>query len=1122
MDRVKQEHTKQTWLFKWLALLTCAISACTSQKSDTLFELQKGTGIDFINEVQDTKEENCFQYRNYYNGGGVATGDLNNDGLADIVFTSNLGSNKIYINKGNFKFEDITDKAGLQQDGQWSTGVSLVDINNDGFLDIYICSAGHVGKNIRRNRLYINNGNKDAPAFKESAATYGLDIKGYCTQAAFFDYDLDGDLDCFLINNTPIPFGTLNFAGMRDSSEAAWNVPEQYKGGANHLYQNNKGRFTEVTKGAGLHTSVLSFGLGVSVTDINNDGYPDVYVGNDFLERDYLYINQKNGTFKDELEDWFQHISMSSMGTDIADINNDGNPDIYTTDMFPDNDYRLKTTGTIDNFDLYRSKIKAGFYHQYVRNCLQLNNGKGNFIDIANYSGVAATDWSWGLVLFDADNDGYNDIYVCNGINRDLSNLDFLDFFSGDFYNSMLQANRRDDVADSLLRRIPRTPLINKVYRNNGDLTFNETAAVWGLDQPSFSNTVAYADLDNDGDLDLVVNNENQQAFVYKNKSRELTASNYISVTAKGDSSNPFAIGTKVKVFGNGQVMTRELQPVRGFQSCVEYKINIGLGRMAPDSMVITWPDLTQTSIQHPAINKHYNIIKETGSVAWQQITEDTSHEALVWIASNFDKHTEDDYVDFYYERNIPRMMSREGPKATVADVNSDGLDDIYIGGAAGQAGQLYIQQQNGSFIIKHQVVFDQFAASEDVAVLFFDADNDGDKDLFIGPGGNTQPVASREMQLRLYKNDGKGNFTLDVAAFPVNAANIAIAVPGDIDHDGDVDLFVGGRSVVRLYGASPKSYLFMNDGTGHFKDAAATMNPAITEIGMVTGAVFADTNGDGNDELVICGEWMAPQIFEYKSGKYNQLKSNLDEMNGWWQTVAADDLDGDGKTDLVFGNIGDNFYLRPTKESPVKLWINDFDNNGNIEKILTRTISGKDMPVFLKHEMEEQIPSLKKQSLHHSDYALKTMQDLFNENVIRSSLVKSFSYTSSCIAFNNDDGSFRIEKLPVSLQMSSVNAIRLVDINGDGAKDIIAGGNLVHFLPLFGRLDASFGNVLLNDGKGHFSDKNKYQKDLQVKGEVKDIAIGIANGKRFIMFLRNDDFPVLYQVSDSKAISIK
>ncbi len=1104
-----------------VVLITCAmhfVSCNTAKEKETLFQLMDNdsTGIHFENTVVDNKEENSFQFRNFYNGGGVALGDINNDGLPDVVLTSNLGDNKIYLNKGNFKFDDITTKSGFQQNGQWSTGVTFVDVNADGWLDIYICSSGHVGKNIRLNQLYINNHNN---TFTEAAKQYGLDHSGYSTQAVFFDYEKDGDLDCFIIDNSPIPFGTLNYQGMRDSALSAWKVPEQYKGGGNHLYKNTNQHFEEVSQQAGIHTSLLSFGLGVSVADVNGDGYPDIYVGNDFLERDYLYINQKNGTFKDELETWTQHISMSSMGTDIVDVNNDGYPDIYTTDMLPPDDYRLKTTGTFDNVDLYRSKIKAGFYNQYVRNCLQLNNKNGKFIDIANASGISATDWSWGLVLFDADNDGYNDIYVCNGINRDLSNLDFLDFFSSDMYQRILVTGNKQNIADSLIKKIPQTPLLNKAYRNKGNLQFEDIGEQWGFTKPSFSNTVAYADLDNDGDLDMVVNNENQPAFVYKNNARQLNQNNYVSVSLKGNGGNTFAVGATIKIYQGNQIISREIEPVRGFQSSVDYKQTIGLGKITSiDVMEITWPDFSVTTIKKPQLNKHYELRQDEAKRPSINPFGSDDTKFLALVNSNFEKHQEDDVVDFYAEQNIPKMLSREGPQAAIGDVNGDGLDDIFIGGATNQSGQLYLQNGNGSFSKKPQNGFTQFAAFEDIATLLFDSDGDGDLDLFVGAGGNNISEAnSRELQHRLYKNDGKGNFSLDASAFPLSNTNVAIANACDFDNDGDLDLFVGSRSVPLKYGVDPVSHIYVNDGKGHFTDLPKDKIGAIVNIGMVTSAVWANVSGDTKPELIIVGEWMAPRVFSFINKHFEEITTNLSNLFGWWRSIVATDVNGDGKTDLVIGNIGNNFYLHPDEKNPVKLWVNDFDQNGTLDKIMTHTVNGKDMTVFLKHELEAQLPILKKQNLLHEVFSKKSIQELFPEKIVSTTLVKQFNYTSSIVAINKGNGQFEIQALPFLAQLSCINVMTVVDLNNDGFKDIVYGGNDFDLVPQFGRLDASLGGVLLNDGKGYFTAANAVSTGVSLRGEIKDIKKLKANGKPHVLILQNNEAPVLYQIPAKK-----
>jgi hypothetical protein len=1100
--------------FRYFFLLTAlSFFSCQREKTKTLFQLADHTGIDFVNHVTDTRQDNIFQFRNFYNGGGVAIGDIDNDGLPDVLFTSNMGDNKLYLNKGNFTFEDITPTSGLHQDSMWSTGVVFADINNDGWLDIYICNSGHMSTGHRRNQLYINDHNRH---FTESAARYGLDISAYSTQVSFFDYDNDGDLDCFMINNSPIPVNTLNNANRRDLPEAQWPVAAYLKGGGDHLFRNDGGHFTEVTQAAGIHGTLISFGLGVSVGDMNGDGYPDVFVSNDSYERDYLYINQRDGTFKDELEQRFGHTSYSSMGADIADINNDGHPELFTTDMLPGDDYRLKTLGSFDNFDLYSAKQSAGFYHQYVRNCLQLNDGKGRFIDIADYSGVAATDWSWGALMFDMDNDGLNDIFVCNGINKDLTNLDFMDFFADDVVKNLPINGKKGDIQD-VLNKIPITPMLHKAYRNNGDLHFTDIGNAWGFTQPSFSNGAAYGDLDNDGDLDLIINNVNGPAFVYRNNAREMNRNNALSVQLRGTPVNPFAIGSRIAVYADNHIFSRELYPSRGFQSSMDYKQIIGIGQLSKiDSMVITWPDHSDTCIKDPGINKQYLITQRTGRpVKPLPAVTPAPPSLLVAENSRFDKHTEDNNIDFYYERNVPKMLSREGPKAAVGDVNNDGLQDVFIGGTAGHPVQLYLATAKG-FTRSPQPAFQAFPDFEDEALLLFDADHDGDLDLFIGPGGNDNPANSRPMQFRLFTNDGQGNFTLDANAFPSNATNgnTAVAVAYDFNHDGYTDLFVGGRSMPRQYGSTPPSYLFVNDHAGHFTDIAATKNPDIASIGMVTGACWADLLGDTAKELVICGEWMTPRIFSWTGDHFTELHhTGMDSLFGWWQTVAAADLDNDGKTDLVLGNVGENFYLQPDATHPVKCWIADFDQNHIDDKIVTRSIDGKDMPVFLKHDLEGQIPLLKKQNLKHGKFATRSVQELFPPAVLDSALVKTFNYPSSIVAFNKGNGKFSIQKLPVMVQLSSVNAISCIDIDHDGSKDLVLGGNDFGFLPQFGRLDASTGHILLNDGKGRWTWTNTDRSGLYQPGQIRDIVVSPEKDRVYLLFLINDEIPALYSI---------
>jgi len=1105
---------------KFLLFIFCFsvfIFSCNKPSEKPLFYLENNTGIDFTNTVIDGELENSFYFRNYYNGGGVAMGDINNDGLPDVLFTSNMGDNKLYLNKGNFTFQDISDKAGLKQDSMWSTGATFVDINNDGWLDLYICNSGHMQSGKRQNKLYINNQHL---GFTEEAEKYGLNFKAYTTQVSFFDYDMDGDLDCFMINNSPIPINNIGNSNRRNLPDAQWPVADFLKGGGDHLYNNYKGVFKEVTLAAGIHGTLMSFGLGVSVGDINMDGYPDIYVANDSYERDYLYINQQNGTYKDEAEKWMMQNSFSSMGADIADINNDGYNDVFTTDMLPGDDFRLKTLGAFDNIDLYNKRIKDGFGSQFMKNCLFVNNKNGGFIESANFSGVTGTDWSWGALFFDADNDGLNDIYVCNGINHDVTNLDFMDFFANDVVQNMIVSGQKESV-DAVVKHIPINLIPNKAFKNNGNLQFSDAGIAWGFQDPSCSNGAAYGDLDGDGDLDLIVNNENQPAFIYRNNSREQTINNYISFTLKGSSQNTFAIGSTVKVYHGSQVFYRELYPSRGFQSSVDYRLVIGIGTAnSIDSVEVIWPNRTYTTYQHLGINTVHNLQQPQVAGKLYNYSQPRAVPLLTADSITMDKHAEDDYIDFYYERNLPEQLSKEGPKIARGDVNADGVEDLYIAGAKGQPGQLYLQNSAGGFKKSDQPVFKKYAGFEDVAVLLFDADKDGDLDLYLGAGGNNVHPIELEIQHRLYKNDGKGNFEIDAASFPNNNMNIAVAIANDFDGDGDEDLFIGSRSVPYNYGLTPQSYLYRNDGQGHFTDETAKLNASIGNAGMVTAAVWANVSGDTNKELIITGEWMATRIFSYNSStnKFDEQKNtHLQHKKGWWQSIAAADVNGDGKQDLIIGNIGENFYLRPKASEPVKLWLNDFDNNGSTEQFITRSINGKDMPVFLKREITDQFPGLKKQNLRHSDYAIKAIQDLFSAEQMQQSAMKEFNYCQSVIAINDGKGGFTLQPLPYQVQLSSVNAIAVADLNGDKLIDLVLGGNMFDFPPQFGRLDGSYGHVLLNAGNGSFKWQLPRQSGLSLKGAIKDIQVLplAPKGSRGLMITQNNERPVLYKIKN-------
>jgi hypothetical protein len=1121
-------------LFTSTILLLLAIGCTSKQPANTLFELipSSNSGIQFVNKVENTEDFNIFNYRNFYNGGGAAIGDLNNDGLADVFLTSNMGDNKLYLNKGNFNFEDITSKAGVAGTKFWSTGVVLVDINADGWLDIYVCNAGFKSGEKPENELFINNGPlpNGGVTFTEKAAEYGLNEDGYTTHAAFFDYDLDGDLDCYILNNSFMPVNTLNYSNNRDLYAKDWPVKDFLKGGGDKLLRNDgppqspqkgggyTGGFVDVSKEAGIYGSLIGFGLGVTVGDLNGDLYPDLYISNDFYERDYLYINQGNGTFKEEIEQWVEHLSLASMGADMADINNDGLSEIFTTEMLPSEDARLKATTQFENYNVYQLHQERGFYHQYMQNCLHLNSPSlggagGRFREIAHYAGVAASDWSWGALMFDADNDGWRDIYVCNGIYKDVIDQDFMDFFADEVVQKMA-LNGKNEQLNEVISRMPSVPILNKAFRNTGALRFEDKGMDWGFSTPSFSNGAAYGDLDNDGDLDLVVNNVNQEAFLYKNNAETLFPDHHqLSVSLKGKGKNTFAIGSKVTAYRGTEQLNFQFNPSRGFQSSVDYKMIFGLGQNpAIDSLVVIWPDKTSTCLLRPGVdtllqisweNSRFEVTNNDGAASQKSLFQE--------LASTFEASKEDEFIDFYQEGLSYRMLSREGPKAVVADVNGDQLDDVFIGGPAGVPGRLYLQNTSGGFIPAAQTVFTADSIFEDTAVTFFDADGDQDPDLFVGSGGNHQPPGSRFMQNRLYINQGKGNFIRSQNPLPLSGFNTAVAVPLDFDADGDLDLFVGNRSLPGIYGAPPRHFLYENDGRGNFKEVAKEKAIDFNLLGMVTDAKMVNVSGDATPELVVVGEWRYPHIFEIKDGKLLTVKSNLDAYSGWWYALETDDVDGDGDQDLILGNRGENFYFTGSKEQPAKLWVNDFDGNGTIDKIMTRSLNGRDMPIPMKKELTGQIPSLKKQVLKHTDYAQKSIQDLFKKEILKKSVVMEGNYFQSAVALNNGSGQFTLAPFPKEVQFSCVCDIWCGDLNGDGRKDLVMAGNDAGFLPQFSKLDASFGHTLLNRGGGNFEWMENLSSGLMIRGDVKTLASLTIKNKKHLIATVNGQKPKLF-----------
>ncbi|TRX04210.1 VCBS repeat-containing protein [Flavobacterium gawalongense] len=1082
------------------------------ENKDSLFSKLDAsqTGINFVNEVKNGVDMNVFKYRNFYNGGGVAIGDINNDGLSDVYFTSNLGTNKLYLNKGNFKFQDISKKAGIEGTKSWSTGVVMVDINADGLLDIYVCNAGNSKGDQQKNELFINNGND---TFTEKADEYNLADTGITTHAAFFDYDKDGDLDCYILNNSFIPVSSLNYSNKRDLRDKDWDVADILKGGGDKLLRNDNGKFVDVSAASGIYGSLIGFGLGVTVGDVNGDLYPDIYISNDFYERDYLYINNKNGTFTEQIQGWTSHISQSSMGADMADINNDGKADIFVTDMLPEHDERLKTTTNFENYDLYLRKINLDFFNQYMQNTLQLNNGNNQFLEIANHAGVSKTDWSWGALLFDMDNDGYKDIYVCNGIYHDLTNQDFVDFFANEFMQKMVVTGKKEEI-ETIINKMPSTAIPNYAFKNNKNLTFTNEAQKWGLDTPSFSNGAAYGDLDNDGDLDLIVNNVNMEAFVYQNNSEKNKNNHFVKVKLKGDNQNKFGVGSIVELFSDNEIIRQELIPSRGFQSSIDYVMTFGIGTKKIDSLHVIWPNDKFQTLKKIANNCTINLNIADAKLNYVP-KKDISKPLFSEKKTSFLAHKENDYIDFDYEGLISKMLSQEGPSLAVADINGDGNEDVFIGGAKGQAGKIYLNKGNGNYSVTDQKDLDADANFEDTAASFFDADNDGDQDLLVGSGGNEKSDQANYKN-RLYLNNGKGVFVKSKTNMPTTNNNVSVIAPNDFDNDGDIDVFIGSRSVPGVYGIDPKHLLLENDGKGNFTNVTDKKAFKINSVGMITDAVWEDIDNDSKKDLILVGDWTAPMIFKNTGRRLTEFKSNLTDYHGFWNTVSCVDLNNDGKKDLVLGNKGTNTSYKATNANPMKLFTNDFDNNGTIEQIATRSIDGKDLPINLKQELAKQIPSIKKKNLSYADYSKKTFQELFAKEVVENSIQKTVNIQESVIAINKGNGKFEIKLLPKEVQFSCVNTICTMDVNNDGILDLILGGNQYEFKPQFSRLDANYGSVLLGNKKGAFSWTPYNKSGFFIKGEVKQLKtikdknktvsiIAVVNDNTTKIFKRNE-----------------
>ena len=1106
--------------FIYFSCLFFFLTACSSYKhpqpQNNLFTSlsPNQTGIAFSNNLSYTEEFNPYTYRNFFNGGGVAIGDINNDGLPDVFFCSNQHSNKLYLNKGNLQFEDITEKAGIGSSEVWSTGVTIADVNGDGLLDIYVCKSGDINSKRRSNELFINNGNL---SFTEKGKEYGLDNMGLSTHAVFFDYDKDGDLDCYLLSNSFRPVGNY------DLIKEERKTPDPL--GGNKLYRNDSNHFNDVTLKAGIYCSKIGFGLGVTVADINNDGWQDIYVSNDFFEKDYLYLNQKNGTFEECLEKYVHEISMNSMGADIADINNDGYPEIYVTDMLPEDDARIKTKTNFENWDKYKANIESGYYKQFVRNVLQLNNGPQagtkqheiEFSEIGRLSGVCATDWSWGALITDLNNDGFKDIFVANGIYKDITDQDYIQYAaSADVIREKILSKEKN-IVKKLIDLIPSHPISNYAFSNNGNLTFTNKAKEWGLAEPGFSNGSAYGDLDNDGDLDLVVNNVNSPCFVYRNESVQQHPENkFLQVTLRGEGKNKFGIGTKVTVHYKHTIAYQEQMPMRGFESTVDNRLNFGLGKASKiDSVVVIWNDGKQQILKNVQPNQHLTI-KQTDAVVPPTINHQPSTINTIFTQSTTNYgidfvHKENDFTDFDRDRLIFQMLSTQGPRIAKGDVNKDWLDDIYICGAKDQPGVLYVQTKQGQFIKTNAALWLADAASEDTDALFFDADGDGDEDLYVCSGGNEFSPNSTALIDRLYLNDGKGGFTKSPQVLPSFIFESSSCVrAADYDGDGDKDLFVGVRLTPFRYGYPCKGYILNNNGKGIFTDVTEKVAPALKTVGMVTDAAWFDYDKDGKSDLVIAGEYMLIKIFHNENNilKEATTPAGLSKTNGWWNRIEIADINNDGYPDIIAGNHGLNSRFKATEAKPVNMYVGDFGNNGTTQQIITCFNGDSSYPVHLRHDLVAVLPYLKKKYLRYENYKGQRIEDIFTREQLSNALQLDAYTMQSSVFINNKTGTFTGIALPVEAQLSPMYGIAAEDFDKDGNIDILLGGNFYQSKPEAGIYDASYGVLLKGNGKGNFTALPAQQSGINISGAVKDIKV-VKIGKKTVVFVAENNGPL-------------
>ncbi|MEB2775667.1 VCBS repeat-containing protein [Algoriphagus sp. D3-2-R+10] len=1079
-------------------------SSCqkAQKANDPLFELlsEDQTGISFRNDLAYSEKINPYTFRNFYNGAGVALGDINNDGLIDILFAGNQTSNRLYLNQGGLTFKDITQSAGLESTGYWSTGVSMADINGDGLLDIYVCKSGPGGGDNRHNELFINNGDL---TFSERSKEYGLAEEKLSQHAVFFDFDKDGDLDLYLLANSGRSVGIFDLRkGQREIRD-----PD----GGNKLFRNDGAIFTDVSESAGIYGSAIGYGLGVTVADLNQDNWPDLYISNDFFERDYLYLNNQDGTFSEVLPETLKEISMGSMGADIADLDNDTRPDIFVTEMLPTDLARVKTKTPFEEWDKYQANVKAGYHHQFTRNTLQRNLGfkpgtkEPIFVEISRQTGMDATDWSWGALIFDADNDGLKDVFVANGIVKDLTDFDFVDFYVNN--QRKVQGYREDSVLlTKMIDEFPSIPQQNFWFKNLGNWEFENQAATQGLHQLTFSTGSAYGDLDNDGDLDLVVNNLNERAFIYKNTSRENGSGNYLQLDL-GDS-----FGTKITCYANGKTYYQEFQPVKGYMSSVDPRLHFGLGENTKlDSVEILWPDGKTSILKNVSANQILTPDQADAVLLEEPLPSITTLLSLSDKEIPF-KHIESEFVDFDRDRLRFWMISNEGPKAAKADVNQDGLEDLFIPGAKGKSSTLLIQEKGGKFRNHQSALFAEDSLAEDVTAYFFDANGDGAPDLLVGSGSIEFGSNSLLYQDRLYLNDGKGNFVKSNQVF--SSFPTSFILSNDIDHDGDEDLIIGARSIPFAYGIPAGIQVWENNGKGEFQNITSKFGEAIQSLGMLTSGAIADLDGDGKQELIVAGDWMSIRIFTILKDQFVEKTSEFgfSETRGLWNCLLVEDINGDGKPDILAGNWGLNSRLKTSEKSKLRMVVNDFDQNGSLDHILVSFDGTKSNPWVMKNSLIKQIPSLRKQLPTYSSYQNKTLEELFPESVISKSLTLQADLLETSLWINEGNGKLSLSPLPNEIQSSPVFAIYALP-SESGNATLFFGGNQSRIKPELGGQMGSYGWVLKPSGKNQWKTLLPEQSGLFVPGEIRQILSIKIENEPHIITLRNNEKPIAFKL---------